>query len=251
MSDAAHEATWSRSVRLFRAFLVEQSDPDRFYGELAEDSARQVDAWHPLEGALMLDVGGGPGFFADAFQRRGATYVGLDADAGEMRLHGRQPGPRTVLGSGTRLPFADGTFDIAYSSNVLEHVPEPWRLADEMVRVSKVGGTIVCSYTLWWGPWGGHETAPWHLIGGARAARRYERRAGHPPKNVYGESLFPITAADGLRWCQDRSDIEVMQVVPRYLPRGLQWFARVPLLREAALWNLVLVLRKKALHVTR
>ena len=68
---------------------------------------------------------------------------------------------------------------------------------------------------------------------------------------MYGESLFPITAADGLRWCQDRSDIEVMQVVPRYLPRGLQWFARVPLLREAALWNLVLVLRKKALHVTR
>ena len=242
-------ATWGRSVRLFRSFLVEQTDPDRFYGELAADSAAQVDSWHPLTGALLLDVGGGPGFFADAFERRGATYVALDADAGEMRLHGREPGPRTVLGSGTALPFADESFDVVYSSNVLEHVADPWTMADEMVRVTRVGGTVVCSYTLWWGPWGGHETAPWHLLGGDLAARRYQRKHHRPPKNSFGESLFPITASAGVQWARERADAQILAVIPRYLPRGLAWTARIPGLREVACWNLVIVLRRRAVDV--
>lgn len=228
---------------------MEQTDPDRFYGELARDSAEQVDAWHPLAGSTLLDVGGGPGFFADAFERAGATYVALDADAGEMRLHGREPGPRTVQGSGTSLPFADGSFDVVYSSNVLEHVAEPWRMADEMVRVAKVGGTVVCSYTLWWGPWGGHETAPWHVLGGHYAARRYARRHGHEPKNVFDESLFAVTAAEGIRWARHQPTAEVLAIVPRYLPRSMEWIAAVPGLREVIAWNIVLVLRKRDTRV--
>ena len=239
-------ATWGRSVRLFRSFLVEQTDPDRFYGELAADSAAQVDSWHPLTGALLLDVGGGPGFFADAFERRGATYVALDADAGEMRLHGREPGPRTVLGSGMALPFADESFDVVYSSNVLEHVADPWTMADDMVRVTRVGGTVVCSYTLWWGPWGGHETSPWHFLGGAYAQRRYARHRGHPPKNRFGESLFPVSAAAGMDWARSQADAEVIDIAARYLPASMQWLAKVPFVREAACWNLVLVLRKRS-----
>lgn len=230
---------------LFRSFLVEQTDPDRFYGDLAADSAAHVESFGSLAGARLLDVGGGPGFFADAFASRGATYVAVDADAGEMRLHGRAPGPRTVLASGTALPFADGAFDVAYSSNVLEHVPEPWAMADEMVRVTRPGGLVVISYTLWFGPWGGHETAPWHLLGGHRAARRYARVTGHAPKNVYGESLFPITAAAGIEWARRCRDADVISAVPRYLPAMLRHVVDVPLLREVATWNLMLVLRRR------
>jgi SAM-dependent methyltransferase len=232
-------------VGLFRAFLEEQTDPDRFYGELAADSAAHVDRFHDLRGARLIDVGGGPGFFADAFAARGATYVAVDADAGEMRLHGRAPGPRTVQASGTALPFAGGAFDIAYSSNVLEHVPEPWAMADEMVRVVRPGGTVVISYTLWFGPWGGHETAPWHLLGGHRASRRYARRMGHPPKNVFGESLFPITAGAGLAWARRCPDADFVSAEPRYLPSIMSWVADVPVVREVITWNLMLVLRRR------
>jgi len=232
-------------VRLFRSFLVEQTDPDRFYGELAADSAAQVDAYHLLRGALLLDVGGGPGFFARAFEERGATYVAVDADAGEMRLHGRDPGPRTVQADGTALPFADGTFDVTYSSNVLEHVAEPWRMADDMVRVTRPGGTVVVSYTLWHGPWGGHETAPWHILGGEFAARRYQRRHGHEPKNRYGESLFEVSAGDGLAWARTQQDADVVAAIPRYLPGALRWLVRVPGVREVGCWNLILVLRRR------
>jgi SAM-dependent methyltransferase len=232
-------------VRLFRAFLAEQSDPDRFYGELAADSAAHVDSFQSLAGARLLDVGGGPGFFADAFASRGATYIAVDADAGEMRLHGRAPGPRTVQASGTALPFAEGAFDVAYSSNVLEHVRDPWDMADEMVRVVRPGGLVVLSYTLWFGPWGGHETAPWHLLGGQRAARRYERVQGHAPKNVYGESLFSITAGAGIAWARRSSAVDIVSIEPRYLPRVLRRVVDIPVIRELATWNLMLVLRRR------
>ena len=40
-----------------------------------------------------------------------------------------------------RLPFRDGSFDVCYSSNVLEHVEHPWRMGAEMLRVTKPGGS--------------------------------------------------------------------------------------------------------------
>jgi len=235
----------ARSRRLFSAFLVEQTDPDRFYQALAADSAAQVDSWHPLDGALVLDVGGGPGYFEDAFAERGARYIAVDADAGEMRLHGRTPSRRTVQADGTCLPFPDGTFDVVYSSNVAEHVRYPWSMADEMVRVTRPGGTVVLSYTLWWGPWGGHETAPWHLLGGEFAARRYRRRHGHEPKNRFGSSLFAVHAIDGIRWAKQSVDIEVLGAVPRYLPSWVSVLMRVPVLREVVCWNVMIISRRR------
>lgn len=236
-------ATLSRSLRLVRDFRVEQSDPDRFYGSLAQDSARQVQVYADLQGAILLDVGGGPGFFADAFTSAGALYVPCDVDAGELRLHGREPGPRTVQGSGMALPFRTGSVDVCYSSNVLEHVPEPWTMADEMVRVTRPGGTVFLSYTLWYGPWGGHETSPWHYLGGRRAADRYAARMGRRPKNDFGVTMFPVTAREGLRWAARVEGAEVVAAVPRYLPRWARGVVRVPGVRELTIWNLLLVLR--------
>lgn len=235
----------ARAVRLFRAFRLEQPDPDFFYGALAADSAAQVDHYHRLGGQLLLDVGGGPGYFADAFEAAGATYVPLDADAGELALHGRTPGARTVMGSGMQLPFRTGSVDVCYSSNVLEHVAQPWRMGDEMVRVTRPGGTVFLSYTLWYGPWGGHETAPWHYVGGEYAARRYERVHGRRPKNRFGEGLFPVTAAEGLRWARAQRSADLVAALPRYLPSWAYSLLRVPGIREVLAWNLVLVLRKR------
>lgn len=211
---------------------------------LAQDSVDQISSYQQLDGKRVLDVGGGPGYFADAFHGAGATYNSLDADLGELSGLG-DPEPGTVLGSGMQLPFRDDSFDVTYSSNVLEHVDKPWTMADEMVRVTKSGGLVFLSYTLWWGPWGGHETAPWHYLGGHRAARRYERTNGKGPKNKFGESLFAVTAAGGLRWADGQLDAIVVQELPRYLPRWSWWVLRIPLVREVVTWNLALVLRKR------
>ncbi|WP_139980971.1 class I SAM-dependent methyltransferase [Nocardioides litoris] len=236
-----------RSVRLLDDFRYEQPDPDRFYRALAADSVGQLATYADLDGAALLDVGGGPGYFRDAFQAAGATYWALDADVGELAGLG-EIAAGTVVGSGLQLPFRDDCLDVCYSSNVLEHVPDPWRMAEEMVRVTRPGGLVFLSCTVWWGPWGGHETAPWHYLGGQYARRRYRRVHGHEPKNKYGESLFAVTVAAGTRWARRRSaapDVDLVALLPRYHPWWARWVVRVPVLRELVTWNLVIVLRKR------
>jgi SAM-dependent methyltransferase len=231
-------------VRLFREFGHEQTDPARFYTALAEDSVAQLSEHVDLAGATLLDVGGGPGYFRDAFRAAGATYVSLDADVGELAGLGGIAGG-TVVGSGMQLPFATDALDVCYSSNVLEHVPEPWRMAEEMVRVTRPGGTVFLSCTVWYGPWGGHETAPWHYLGGARARRRYSRTHGREPKNRFGESLFAVTVRAALQWSSRQTSADVVAVLPRYHPWWSRWLVHVPVLREVLTWNLVVVLRKR------
>ncbi|MEO3758997.1 class I SAM-dependent methyltransferase [Mycobacterium sp. B14F4] len=245
----AQRATLSRSMRLLGEFRFEQTDPARFYGALGEDTAAMVaDLWTGATGAsahgrTVLDVGGGPGYFAESFGGNGFHYIGVEPDPAEMHA-----GPAVdvdtgsyVRASGMALPFADASVDICLSSNVAEHVPQPWRLGAEMLRVTRPGGLVVLSYTVWLGPFGGHETGRWHYLGGARAARRYTRRHGHPPKNNYGSSLFAVSAADGLQWAASTGML--VAAFPRYHPRWAWRLVGVPLLREFTVSNLVLVLR--------
>jgi SAM-dependent methyltransferase len=50
-----------------------------------------------------------------------------------------------VLGVGEVLPFRGGTFDGVFSIAVLEHVRDPFRCADELVRVMNPGGKLICA----------------------------------------------------------------------------------------------------------
>lgn len=298
-------ATLRRAWGLLADFRFEQTDPDRFYGHLAQDTvglithvvegAQAIGAFDPtagtgihgadtvhtqdadqrkpsasgtasttpsatattdpaatprshiLAGQKILDVGGGPGYFGLAFKEAGAWYVPCEPDVGEMAAAGIELAS-SVRGSGLDLPFADNSFDITYSSNVAEHVPDPWRMADEMLRVTRPGGLVLYSYTVWLGPFGGHETGLWpHYVGGQFAADRYRRLQGKEPKNVWGESLFAVSCADGLKYAQLaglEGRAEVLAAFPRYHPWWAWWMTKVPGLREFAVSNLVLVLRK-------
>lgn len=248
----ARRATLHRALRLLSEFRYEQRDPARFYGALAADTAGMVtDLWRGAHGgdpagATMLDVGGGPGYFATAFEQAGLSYIGVEPDPREMHAAGpaRAGGPGSfVRASGTALPFADGSVDICLSSNVAEHVPRPWQLGGEMLRVTRPGGLVILSYTVWLGPFGGHEMGLTHYLGGARAAARYTRKHGHPAKNNYGSSLFAVSASDGLKWAAGTGVL--IAAFPRYHPRWAWWMTSVPVLREFLVSNLVLVLQPR------
>lgn len=241
----ARRATLARSVRLLGEFRFEQRDPARFYGALAEDTVALVTSLldGPPAGRTLLDVGGGPGYFADAFDAAGLSYVGVEPDPREMHAGpaGDRGAGRFVRASGMALPFADDSLDVCLSSNVAEHVRDPWLMGREMLRVTKPGGLVVLSYTVWLGPFGGHEMGLTHYLGGARAAERYARTHGHRPKNDYGSSLFAVSVADGLDWAESTGML--VAAFPRYHPRWAWWMTRVPVLREFLVSNLVLVLR--------
>ncbi|NEE53447.1 class I SAM-dependent methyltransferase, partial [Streptomyces sp. SID8455] len=161
-------------------------------------------------------------------------------------LGDRQPqGPRdTVVADGYLLPLADGVADVAFSSNVLEHVADPHTFLSEMARVTRPGGLIYVSFTNWYSPWGGHEWAPWHYAGAERARARYERRTGHPAKHRLGENLFRIGVGPTLRHVRGRTDVDLVSARSRYWPVLPELVTRVPGLREFATWNLLLILRR-------
>jgi len=246
----AQRATLSRSLRLLSEFRYEQPDPARFYGVLAADTAAMVgDLWRgmnggPATGRSLLDIGGGPGYFAAAFAEAGIHYLGVEPNSAEMHGAGAklaEPSGAFVRASGMALPFADDCADICLSSNVAEHVPRPWQLGTEMMRVTRPGGLVVLSYTVWLGPFGGHEMGLTHYLGGARAADRYARKHGHRARNDYGSSLFAVSAAEGLDWAVSTGAL--VAAFPRYHPRWAWWLTSVPVLREFLVSNLVLVLR--------
>jgi SAM-dependent methyltransferase len=246
----ARRATLRRSLRLLSEFRYEQRDQARFYGALAVDTANMVaDLWQGLRGERpaglnLLDVGGGPGYFATAFTDAGMRYIGVEPDASETHAAGPVLACQTgtfVRASGMALPFQDNSVDICLSSNVAEHVPRPWQLGGEMLRVTKPGGLVVLSYTVWLGPFGGHEMGLTHYLGGARAAALYARRHGQPAKNNYGSSLFAVSVSDGLKWAA--STVALVYAFPRYHPKWAWWLTSVPVLREFLVSNLVLVLQ--------
>ena len=239
----AFRADVARSVRLLRAFRTEQAAPAAYYAGLARDTVRQVSQYADLDGRVVADVGGGAGYFAREFRAAGARAVCLDTDSGELAGLG-QPGPGGAIGSALHLPLATGAVDVCFSSNVLEHVADWAAMLAEMVRVTKPGGVVFVSFTNWLSPWGGHETSPWHYLGGDRAARRYQRRHGRPPKNRYGTSLFPVSVAAVLAWARAAPGAVLVDAVPRYLPGWTRPLLRVPVLREFLTWNLLLVLRR-------
>ena len=83
----AQRATLARSVRLLSEFRYEQSDPARFYGALAADTAVMVsDLWGSRTPGTLVDVGGGPGYFASAFTDAGWHYIGVEPDPQEIAL---------------------------------------------------------------------------------------------------------------------------------------------------------------------
>ena len=91
-------------------------------------------AQHGLDAGRVLEVGCGRGELQDI----AGDYTGLDLDFGRSKYVGKP----FVCSSATRMPFDDDTFDAAWSIWVLEHIPDPNLMLQEMRRVVKPGGII-------------------------------------------------------------------------------------------------------------
>ena len=122
-------------------------------------------------GDRVLDVGAGFGRHVFECARRGADVVALDyaedevvqtratlgamVDEGEIILD-RFKG--VLRGDATKLPFADDSFDVVITSEVLEHIQDDVAAIAEMVRVLRPGGHFAATVPAWM-----PETINWML----------------------------------------------------------------------------------------
>ncbi|MES5820521.1 methyltransferase domain-containing protein [Streptomyces sp. RG80] len=97
----------------------------------------------PTAGELFLEVGAGTGDAARALRARwNAEVVALDSSL-TMAARARTRGlARAVVADGHRLPFGADRFDGAWADRVLQHVADPDRVLDELLRVIRPGGRI-------------------------------------------------------------------------------------------------------------
>jgi SAM-dependent methyltransferase len=128
------------------------------------DRPTVLDLCGDVRGLHVLDVGCGPGFYAQELLARGAVGVtGVDASATMVELaRQRVPDHGTFRVHDLETPLdwlADGVFDLAVMALVIHHLDERTGALREIHRVLRGHGRLVVSTH--------HPTADWMTHGGS------------------------------------------------------------------------------------
>jgi ubiquinone/menaquinone biosynthesis C-methylase UbiE len=125
------------------------TDPDQyehFMGRWSERLAGRFLAFVGVSpGARVLDVGCGTGVLTKGVAEAGAMATGIDASEPYLsgaRRHRSHPNIAYEHGDIRRMRFADGAFDAAVSTLVLDVLGEVEQVVAEMRRVVCPGGTV-------------------------------------------------------------------------------------------------------------
>ena len=163
-------------------------------------------------GERVLDIGSGPGFLvaslADAVGASGAVH-GIDQSAPmnavARDLIGTRPWARIDDGDALELPYADGAFDAAVSTQVYEYVADIPRALSELRRVLRLGGRALVLDTDW-------DSVVWHVADRQRHRRvmaAWEEHLVHPHLPCTLPGPHPRSSSTACRFC------------PRAKPAGL------------------------------
>jgi SAM-dependent methyltransferase len=99
--------------------------------------------------------------------------------------------PPIVNGIGETLAFPDHSFDLVYSSNVLEHVTDPEKVLAEALRILCPGGYLFFTFPNYGSWWEGHYGIPWIPHMPKWIAKLYIRLYQRDPK--YLDDLHLLT----------------------------------------------------------
>jgi SAM-dependent methyltransferase len=161
----------------------------------------------------ILDYGCGTGGNTEAYAALGEV-IGIEPDAGAIRLAHMQGRCRYCRASGTRLPFRSDVFAAVVASDVLEHIEDDLAAVEEIARVIRPGGTAIISVPAH--PWlfSEHDAALHHFRRYSKTTlRRLLEQGGLRLRwlSYWNAALFPVICvhrmlAKRYRLQQPRSD---------------------------------------------
>jgi SAM-dependent methyltransferase len=184
----------------------------------------------------ILDAGCGSGRFMVELSKLGLV-TGVELSDTSVALARQRELGEVVAGSVLEMPFADGSFDLAVSLDVIEHLEDDLAALRELRRTVAPGGALLVTVPAYQWLWSGHDEINHHF---RRYTRRSLQRAGEQAgwqqvRTTYFNSLL-LPAAIMLRvldrFSRKTTESSLDLWVP---PEPLNWLLERPLSLEAAL----------------
>jgi SAM-dependent methyltransferase len=186
--------------------------------------------------ARILDAGCGSGRFMVDLAKRGEV-TGVELSDTSVALARQRDIGEVIAGSVLEMPFADASFDLAVSLDVIEHLEDDVAALRELRRVVAPGGALLVTVPAYQWLWSGHDEINHHH-------RRYTRRtlqsaaeqAGwKQARTTYFNSLL-LPVAILLRVLDRFSTKTTESSLDLWIPpEPLNWLLERPLALEAAL----------------
>lgn len=145
-TSGAARSWWDANAREYLAEHGEFLGPADF--RWCPEGLREADArlLGDVTDRRVLEVGCGAAQCSRWLAGQGAVVVATDVSAGMLAAGraidaGGHHAPALVQADARALPFADGSFDVAFTAfGAIPFVPDPWRVHAEVARVLRPGG---------------------------------------------------------------------------------------------------------------
>ncbi len=186
--------------------------------------------------ARILDAGCGSGRNMVELASHG-TVTGIELSQTSVTLARERNRGEVVAGSILQMPFAEDSFDLAMSLDVIEHLEDDLAALRELRRVVAPGGTLLVAVPAYQWLWSGHDEINHHH-------RRYtccslhrvaERAGWRQQRTTYFNSLL-LPVAILLRILERVNTKTTESSLDLWVPpEPLNWLLERPLTLEAAL----------------
>ncbi|MFN2123870.1 MAG: class I SAM-dependent methyltransferase, partial [Candidatus Promineifilaceae bacterium] len=114
------------------AQAASRGEPSYVWRSGQERRLNMVREWSDLHGRI-LDNGCGLGTYLKAFAPYSQQRFGLEIEL-DRAISALKSSEGVIQGVGEHIPFADDTFDLVFSNEVIEHVQNDAHYAAEMAR---------------------------------------------------------------------------------------------------------------------
>lgn len=94
---------------------------------------------------LVVDLGCGYGKYRETIEQYSDKYLGIDNQSSPMQFNDNHQLNLDYVADVCNTPLPDNYADTVICTEVLEHVPDPFKLMAEIFRILKPGGRVILS----------------------------------------------------------------------------------------------------------